>query len=135
MRQIETIVQPLMQPYQLLQENCKASAVLKEKITDIKQKIYINDQATGGFLQSLLLNPSTYPYIIFTADSKNLPYFEIQGLEAYWQQEENVDNEITLVMTKDKRSDTYHSTLPFRSQVVINMAGEWLSATILTCLE
>lgn len=123
-------VAPVLKPYLLMGSNIKASVALKEKISFLKKPIRIKDTATGGLLQQFLSTPLTYPYLQFGNTEDFKADFECEGLEAYWQQTDDIVKEVRF------KSHALQNKviLPFKSVLVINMAAEWFCAQILGVL-
>ncbi len=62
-----------------------ASMQLVKKLSTAKNKLRICDNATGGYLQSVLLTPQTYHALTFCHDG--VSDVAVNGLEDYWQQQ------------------------------------------------
>lgn len=132
--EIKAVVNPLLQPYCLASPTQKASHLLKEALKTLPYSIYIEDHATGGLLQTLLLDPSTYTQVHFNAPLQAKLQFECSGLEAYWQQTKEDKTELRLTIKNEKNQKDENIILPYRTRHVVNMAAEWLCARILVSL-
>lgn len=126
---IKAVVEPLLNPHCLMPNHEKASHILKQRLSHLKNPIYIQDTATGGMLQHLLTSPETYAYLRFEAPSENFLSFECRGLTAYWNQERQTETELSLTIGENQAHESVR--LPYRSPLVVYMATEWLCAKIL----
>jgi nicotinamide-nucleotide amidase len=134
-KKITALVAPLLEPYLLTGSNLKASDALKGKLFLLKKTFTIKDTATGGLLQNFLSTPLTYPYLQFGTTDDFKADFECEGLEAYWQQQnEATENEIRFKSHFQNKIIETKMMLPFKSVLVINMAAEWICAQILMAL-
>ncbi|MGL5742739.1 MAG: hypothetical protein ACRCXC_09445 [Legionella sp.] len=125
--QIKKIIAPILAPHIISPVNRKASWLLIDCITNIKEPITIIDEATGGLLQLLLTKPESHHLLNFNGLDKSDLYFHIRGLEDYWQQHSGSG---TTQLTIDYRNttqegrETHH--IPYRSSLVVSYAAEWL---------
>lgn len=77
-----------------------ASRSLKKIIGSYSRTIKIDDQVSGGLLQTLILSPSTCGKLSFGIFDENFKGLQISlnGLKEYWQQKDN-QTETDIVMT------------------------------------
>ena len=107
---------------------------------DLRKKscyLTISDRATGGLLESTLLNPSTYPFLRFRTTHRVQTNFtiELSGLDSYWnnQLENNNHLEINIFSTDQQ----FHQKvfIPFRKERTLLFAVEIASWEIFSFLK
>lgn len=132
---IQTLVERLFKPYFLVSSQEKASDMLRAHLAAHCRSIRIEDRATGGILQSLISTPETFRYLHFQSDTGELADFECDGLDTYWHQRDNANNEVYFKSNLVQAPAASQVAFPFKSKLVINMAAEWLCAQCLACLN
>lgn len=79
---------PVIQPHLLGDGLLPASRVLRKKLTELTQTLYVHDRATGGLLQTQLLRPYNCKALVFgpfDPTQKQTLALEITGLNEIWQ--------------------------------------------------
>lgn len=129
---VRAIVDPICKPLILTPDGKKASELLREAIVAHKIPLSIRDDVTGGVLESLLHTPDTHPWLSFQPSAHAAIQVHLQGLEAFWNSQPNVQEttvQVRIESANTKWQDMH--TLPFRSAMVVLNAAEWLSFRIL----
>ena len=134
-KHVKDIIEPLVAPYLIATPEKKASEQLAEFLAVSSINVAIIDQATGGALQTLIQRPDNYQKICFFKKENVDFYFEISGLESYWQQQISTEKLILTLKCTFKNNNVCKShqedkTLPHRSSLVLQHAAEWLSFRI-----
>lgn len=124
---IITQLNQLLSPYQLDPNNQKATERLSQYLTHYKQSIFINDHATGGFLESHIHSILNHHNVFFREHfPENSLCFSIHGLDNYWQGQETSSNELTL--TTPTGSETFE--MPIRKVSLEEYAAEFIAHQI-----
>lgn len=126
-KQIAKLMDEKLSPYLISQGTQTASGELIDKLTSHKEKIYICDHATGGFLESLLLTPATYQSLSFVKQpfTEN-PHFIISGLNEFWHQTDTTETSIELEYDFKNKKDTITKTMANRGERVKRYTAEWI---------
>ncbi len=138
--QLLTQVQTIVAKYLLSDPYERASDVVKQLLEEFAGKICIDDQATGGRLQSSLLTPKTRHALHFgeaVINSATLAV-KIEGLHVFWNNETSVNADtITLTMTTEKGiTETFTYQLPYRNHPrVIDFAVEHIAHQLVVFLR
>lgn len=108
---------PIIEPFVVSTRKQKASAQLIDYIYNTKIHIHIQDNATGGLLSAMLLQPETYPFLeINTAkNDKNILAIEIKGLGDYWKKQETL-NPLVISIQEGGKEQVFQKTVPFRKE-------------------
>lgn len=107
--------------------NKKASAILKEKISQLQKPIAIIDEVSGGRLQTLIDSPETHELISFYPSEDAVLSFHLTGLNAYWEQKaKGSPCHINIHCQSKNFEATETKDLAYRSNHVIQSATEWL---------
>jgi len=124
---ITAIVEPIIQPHIIASTLQKASEKLATALAEWQKKIVIDDNITGGILQTLIQRPANYPWIKF-GDSDNATIkFRIEGLTEFWGQEKQSGTTTLVIHYSDANGGGKEShNLPYRSAMVVHYAAEWL---------
>lgn len=131
---IKQIIEPLIAPFLLGPIDKKASRQLCEQVIKLQSKISICDQATGGFLQTLIQTPATYKFIDFNPlkQLNTTWHFHIWGLEKYWNQEAfGGKTTLHIKYTNAAQNGTEMHELQYYSALVVPAAAEWISFRLL----
>ncbi|MBS0349900.1 MAG: competence/damage-inducible protein A [Proteobacteria bacterium] len=101
-----------------------ASAQLKKWILQKSCHVAINDQATGGRLAALLLEPENYQYFHFNGNNQNYHQMTMTGLENYWSGKHEADNfELYMKLPNGKQLNKSFQ-FGYRRERVLAMAVE-----------
>lgn len=134
-------LEELIHPYLLDDDYQPASTLLKQRLQLLDKPLVILDHATGGYLQTLLIDRKNYHNLWFTLPSNaNLPDYlamiEITGLEHYWQEQDQlIQTSLTLTWQKGEDKQILNLTLPYRPGRVLKYAGEILAHQLLRLLN
>ncbi len=130
---VQQIIDPMLADYIIATPEQWASEHLKQLIADLKKPIIIQDEATGGLLQTLIQSPHNYPWLRFQERSHHEAlYFHIQGLDNYWRQTPEAKT-ADIRLTYNDHSEA--RTFPFYKAWVVNLATEWLCYRIAKILN
>ncbi len=125
---IEKILKPLLDPYLLSDEYLPASKLLRHTLKNLKAPMIIDDQATGGKLQTQLLRPYNRNNLQFkplSLSHNDCLAIEIQGLNELWNQTSPpCHTQLTLHFHQQGENFTQTHTLPFRHKKIIDYAVE-----------
>ncbi|KTD31986.1 MULTISPECIES: competence/damage-inducible protein A [Legionella] len=125
---VKSIVESIAAPYLIATPEQKASELLYETILKLKVPISIVDEATGGILQTLIQQPSSYPWLKFYPDKKAELRFHLRGLKEYWSGEgKKGKTQVSIEYHNAKMNGKETHEIPYRSPLVIHYAAEWLS--------
>lgn len=106
------------------------SDLLLLKLQQSKQHLFIEDHATGGLMQTKLLQPNTQQTVSFNQPKNGSLHIVIKGLEAYWQQQQT--KETTINISINQQTQTY--TLPYRGKRSLQFAVEIICQQLLGIL-
>jgi nicotinamide-nucleotide amidase len=124
---IAHILNPVLSPYQLDPQNQTATERLKNALIQSKKRIFIQDDATGGILESLIHVPANHHAVFFGCIPQEPEiFFHIEGLKNYWAGETGMESE--LVLTSKKGTEKF--TIPFRSALLGVYAAEFIANQI-----
>ncbi|MFC3909571.1 competence/damage-inducible protein A [Legionella dresdenensis] len=124
---ITAIVAPLLAPHIIASVEQKASEKLAEALAAWHQSVLIQDNATGGLLQTLIQKPANYSVLSFTTHANPDFAFRIDGLQEYWSgQQHGGDTTITITYHLQGEEKQESHTFPYRSVMVVHYAAEWL---------
>lgn len=125
--EIKNVVDPLLAPHIISSIEEKASDALRTRLSKMKEPITIIDEATGGFLESLLVRPGIHHLVHFNNVKQSKLSFHIQGLEEYWsQQRPNGATQLSIHYSNHNHEGGETHTIPYRSPLVVHYAAEWL---------
>ena len=125
---VKTIVDPILAPHIIATIDKKASDNLRDLISRVNEPITIIDEATGGLLQTTLVNPEVHHLIAFHHLKQTRLNFHISGLEEYWlQQPTKGTTQITIHYSNQNQEGGETHQIPYRSPLVVYHAVEWLS--------
>lgn len=126
---VKARVEPVLQPHIISPPDKKASEILYEKLITEKIRLAINDEVTGGYLQTLIQRPASRAFLQFSEAKGKADFrFHLSGLEEYWQQQAYGGPSKVLIHCIDAhghKKEEMHQ-LPYRSPLVIRYAAEWL---------
>ncbi|MCD6055406.1 MAG: cinA [Gammaproteobacteria bacterium] len=101
-----------------------------------QELIQIQDEATGGILQSLLASPQTYSLLRFTEKSEQNPsaaLLQIKGLDAFWENFQNdetppavLETKVNILFKRGTQSYSAEKTFPIRNRLLARYAAEWV---------
>lgn len=133
---IISLIHPIVTPHIIAPPEKKASEQLLEALISWQQPLSIIDEATGGHLQRLLDKPSTHHLLSFHQKKPQEPNFHIRGLESYWsgQTPGCLTSLNTIFDYQGKMKEEVHQ-LPYRSELIVHYAAEWLSFRIFHLLN
>ncbi|GEM_PF-729787 len=150
--EVQTIVDPLVASMIISPPKQKASTLLRDRLTLMKEPIFILDRATGGVLETLLRCPDNIEQVNFHDRSTTGTglYFEITGLDVFWRQDKEATS-ADLLMTYSvngsmgqyseppafaKTTGFERHSIPYRGHsMVLHYAAEWLSFRILHVID
>lgn len=127
-KEVTNIVTPLIAPYIIATPEKKASEALYDAIRHWNKPINIQDEVTGGVLQSLVLRPEIYHLLSFH-DNQNTAALScrLQGLNEYWtQQPPGGTTSVSISFKHAANADTEIHAIPYLSPMVVHFAAEWL---------
>lgn len=128
--EILTLLNPILSPYQFDAENKRATEQLQKLLIQLKEPIFIYDEATGGLLESLIHIPANHKNVVFTSlekINKDNIFFQIEGLKNYWNEKDSTNSE--LILTSNSRTETFN--IPFRKNWLEIYATEFIAHQIL----
>lgn len=141
LNEILPIINPLIKPYVISENNQTASELLKTVIASFAGIITIVDYATHGALETELVTQATYAHLRFItqiADAKPGDILiEIRGLDEYWHGKQPLggSTQLTLTFRHIQQTETVTLELPFRNIYVRKYAVEYSARAILRYLE
>lgn len=127
----------VLNPFSISNERINASQQLISAIEKSDKTISIDDQATGGRLQSLLLTPKTANKLNFTApchssESGNPSLtVQVKGLEEYWQNQKADQYQIELNINGNSQK----LIIPVRGQNSLLYACELIAIKLLAFIS
>lgn len=131
-------IEAVIQPYLLSHTRFPASQVLKSSLEDLSELLIIDDQATGGELQTRLQTPTTHQIVQFSSlDLNKLTNLaiSIRGLDELWRGEPTSGNtNIHLEFYYQSQIISVNKTLPYRHHGVVKYAVEYVADQILQFL-
>ena len=129
---VRDIVEPLVSPHIIAAPEHKASERLRDVIRELQVPIVIIDEVTGGVLQNSLQRPENYFKLSFS-DNINIPLrFYVSGLAEYWGQlSGSATTQLTIKYQNNTEQGSESHQIPYRSNLVIYYAAEWLSFRLL----
>lgn len=115
----------------------KASTQLKQYILENSCALQINDQATGGLLATILLDPASYPYLDFTCIPVNPDAIRItlRGLDSYWRNQAQSQTLLKLEIDTGTFHHRAELMIPFRRERTPAYAVEFASREILKSIK
>lgn len=133
--QIFALLNPILSPYQLGLGNHKATEELKNVLTHQKEPVFIQDEATGGVLESLIHIPANHKKVLFGEITQEIretsAFFKIEGLKNYWNNEGGENCELLLM----SKTSTEKFNIPFRSALLEIYVAEFIAHQILIRLR
>lgn len=102
-----------------------ASERLKQLIPDLPFKLSIDDKATGGQLETVLLTPKTYKNLLFSQIPETC-HVQINGLNEFWNDEPSKTTHLEIII-QDKH---YKREIPLRGLRVKQYAVELICRKI-----
>lgn len=130
--QVQAIVEPIIRPHIIATPEKKASDVLREKINQSPFSINIDDEVSGGIVQTLIQCPQNAARLKFNTVKGADFNFQAKGLDEYWSNQQQAGSttiHISYEFEGNKGEETH--TLPYRSAMVVHFAAEWLCFRIL----
>lgn len=125
--EIKTVIDSLLMPHIITTPDKKASDNLRELILNYNEPITIIDKATGGLLETLLIQPGMHHLIHFNHHQTTKLSFNVHGLNEYWsQQETGGQTQVTIHYSNHQQEGGETHTIPYRSPFVVHHAAEWL---------
>ncbi|MBA4697495.1 MAG: competence/damage-inducible protein A [Legionella sp.] len=132
---IESIIMPILEPLMIATVAEKASTRFARALADWKVPVVIEDEVTGGLLQTLIQQPSNHEFLRFSPFPEHAPtrfQIHLKGLTDYWQQ--TVETQTSLeIYINDSQKGMEDSPiceshqLAYRNEKVLYYAAEWLS--------
>lgn len=126
-------IEPLLAPYIISPPDQKASSCLLSLILSKKTPLFIEDKATGGLLETLLLCPESYPYLRFHIPQTNDMLCYITGLENLWKHGKTDDNSVTIRIIKNQKEilEEAHQIPKGTKRILLSHAAEWVCFRLL----
>ena len=125
---VRQCIEPLIRPHIIAPPEQKASERLSLLIAQLQIPIVILDDVTGGLLQTLILRPNNYQYLMFHGKDEGQLFFHLTGLNEYWAQKEGTGGtSVSIKYHNDIKQGSETQQIPYRSPLVIDYAAEWLS--------
>ncbi len=131
-------LQPLLKKYFLADPTLPATQVLYDYIKTLPFQISIDDQVTGGLLQTYLVTPATQKIISFQPkkSTQQQLHISISGLTGFWQANKNTDlSSLTLIYQSEKKLITHQHNIPQYLPKIITRASEVIANDIVTTLK
>lgn len=136
---IQRILEPIITPLLIASVEEKASEKLASAIAYWKVPISIQDEATGGLLQTLIQNPHSVNFVQFSSDVNARFDCHIKGLRAYWDQTQETKTclEISLTDLQDPEKNPIHEVheIPYRNERLLHYAAEWVSFRLFSLIK
>ncbi|MBB72695.1 MAG: hypothetical protein CMF50_09890 [Legionellales bacterium] len=137
--EVQQTVQTTVQPFLLSDDHLRASKMLRNAIDDFAGTIIIDDQATGGRLETMLTRPRNRNKLLFTSFTNNNDAqlcIRVTGLAELWQNAEGpCDTTLTLEFFANSLQKTITETFIYRHKKVTFYAVEKAAACILEFLQ
>lgn len=125
---VQAVVEPIVAPHIISGIDKKASELFQEAILRWQIPITIQDDASGGLLQTLVQRPDNYEWLSFHVHAKSQVHCHISGLREYWSGQATVGVTSLSIHIKHPEGEIMEThELPFRSPMVVHYAAEWLS--------
>lgn len=126
--EIIALLNPLLSPYQLDLQNQTATERLKKFLIDTNRPVLIQDEATGGVLESRIHVPANHHRLSFANVHKFQEplFFHIKGLDNYWTGAGGLESELILI----SQEGTKKFTVPFRSVLLEIYVAEFIAHQI-----
>lgn len=125
---VKAVVEPLLKPHIIAGPEKKASEMLAEKLLELNQPVSIIDDATGGYLQTLILKPGLQHMVSFHNVKHTKLQFECRGLKEYWAKETPKGvSHLTIHYSSQNQEGGEKHEIPYRNPMVVHYAAEWLS--------
>ncbi len=127
--EIITLLNQLLSPYQFDPQNQTATERLKNFLIDTNMHVLIQDEVTGGVLESRIHVPANHSKISFGGSSyrsQDSLFFRIEGLENYWAGAGGLESELVLI----SQEGTKKFTVPFRSVLLEIYVAEFIAHQI-----
>ncbi len=116
---IKAIIDPIVREYIIASPEQKASELLLERVVTHQIRLSIEDEISGGILETLLRKPENSHLINFHNAANH--HFHLEGLDAYWRQQEKGLTHFTMTYNNKK----YEShRLMYRSATIVYAAAE-----------
>ncbi len=115
----------------------KASAQLKQYIHENSCALQIDDQATGGLLATILLDPASFPYLDFSCVQVNPDAIRItlRGMDSYWRDQAQSQTQLKLEINTGNFRHHTELMIPFRRERTPAYAVEFASWEILKSIK
>ncbi len=126
---VRKIIDPVVEPYIIAPPEQKASDRLRLRINELHVPLVIVDDVTGGILQKLLLRPENYGVLAFHEQKimEGAICFHLTGLDEYWWQKSATITQVRINYRAGNTTGSETHSLPFRNQLVVEVAAEWSS--------
>lgn len=102
-------IEQKIQPFTVSKAKETASEQLKQYIKQTKKELFIQDCATGGILESHLLDAENYPYLHFSMpDQKNGAsfYIHVEGLHHFWERSPDATTSADITIYMEHKNHT-----------------------------
>jgi nicotinamide-nucleotide amidase len=126
-KQLCSAALPLISPYLLDEGQAYISKTFLQFFEESQHTLAIMDQATGGRLQTLLLQPKTYERIFFDKfNAKDaMVQVAISGLKEYWENQATIlKTLLEIEITQHKKTKRITHQIPNRAERTLNYAVE-----------
>ena len=134
---VKQMIDPLLAPYIISPPKQKASTLLRSHLLALGRSVVIIDKATGGILETLLRTPETTHMLTFHQGSEADFYFEMTGLDAYWDDDKQQTTTDLLIKYHSRENYGYeHHSIPYRGHsLVLHYAAEWISFRMIALIH
>lgn len=119
-------IEPIFTPYLISEKLKSASDQLYDYLKQYSKKIFMEDNATCGALQSRLCSPKTWHALSFKDKNADDLHIQIKGLEDYWMKNTDARN-TTLSITfqnKNQKKNIIKKELLLRGKYTVILAVE-----------
>lgn len=107
-----------------------ASEILKDKIIELKLKMSIKDEATGGSLEAILKTPQTFPFLNFDMNDKMEYSILVRGLSEFWHSENTMKTSLEITLKNNEVTKQKIYEIPCRGIRVKQFAVEFICRKI-----
>lgn len=130
-------IEPLVKPYIISPYHCRASEQLHELLINYTQTVAINDNVTGGILQSLIESPKNHNVLSFSKGISCDVQFDLHGIHEYWDEtiSENGQSKVSIDFQNQGFIGSEEHSIPYRSTMARQFAAEWLSFRLFHLLK
>ncbi len=125
-------IKPYISSYIISEHKLTASEQLQHSLSKYSGRLVIEDDATGGLLESTLKTPATFNHVLFNHavhfdESMNTTTVRIQGLEAFWDEDPTSTNtSIAICIKSTSDMHVINKQIPYRGKRTQLLAVEMI---------